>query len=444
MYAVFLVTALTGCIPAAAMETPSSAASQGARLDFAPTSSLDKIRQLILAGHHKEARELLSRLRQGDVDQIQIAFLEAEMHGRENNWRKAARIYRLILADHPEILRVRLELARSFFELKDYVNARKQFEIVLANRDLPPTVARNIERYIDAIRHNKAWTFNFSVGLAQDTNINSATSDHEALLLGLPFELLEDARKSPGLGLTADISGSYRFPSPVGSSFELSGGLQHTEYNKGSTFDYTMTQAGAGPRFILAPNTELLVSAVGSYNRYGGRAFYKSYGARLNLRHKMTDRLYLSSILDTQVVDFQRDNARDGWLVSATIQASYLLSQISLLQGFVGLVEEMTEVDSLSSLRYRGGLSYRRELPFGFTSELSGELSYRKFKDIDWLHGARREDWALRLGTTISNRKLDIGGFIPVIEYNYYEGMSNINFYDYDRHRVTINFTRIF
>lgn len=404
----------------------------------------DPVRILIAEGRHEEARHILNDLKTRDVDQIQVMFLEAEILGREGEWSAAARIYRKILSHHPQLLRVRLELARSFFAMGDYPNARKQFEIVLATEGLPEPVVRNIEKFLTAIQQRKFWTVNFSAGLAQDTNINSATDDRQITLFGLPFELSDDARASSGVGVTGDISGSLRLPLRPRLSLELSGRAQHTDYSNGASFDHSIFQLTAGPRFFVHKNTELQLAATGSHSRFGGRPFYWSQGGQINLRHRANENLYLDAVLDAQALDFSRDETRDGWTLTAILQASYLVSRVDLVQGFVGVTEELTDVDALSSSRYRLGAAYRREFSFGLTAELSGEVALRRFKDLDRLHGTKRQDHTLRLSTSLSKRDWQIGGFFPVLGYSFYRGFSNIDFHDYDRHRVDLGFTRIF
>ena len=74
----------------------------------------------------------------------------------------------------------------------------------------PKRVVDNIARFREAIRARRAWRFNFNVGIAPDTNINSATSKDHVEVLGLPFQLDEDAKARSGVGLIAGGDASVR------------------------------------------------------------------------------------------------------------------------------------------------------------------------------------------------------------------------------------------
>ena len=98
------------------------------------------------------------------------------------------------------LLRVRLELARTLYmERKD---EQADYQFLLAAAAHPAAlVARNIVRFREAIRARRSWRFNFNIGLAPDSNINSATDKESIDIYGLPFQLDPSARARSGTGL---------------------------------------------------------------------------------------------------------------------------------------------------------------------------------------------------------------------------------------------------
>lgn len=98
--------------------------------------------------------------------------------------------------NHPEQLRVKLELARAFFMINNLDAARNLFQEVL---DSNPTenVRRNIQAYMDQINTREraiAGSFDWyiSTGLGSDSNINSATE------LGVISTPIGDVELNPG------------------------------------------------------------------------------------------------------------------------------------------------------------------------------------------------------------------------------------------------------
>lgn len=81
--------------------------------------------------------------------------------------------YNKALKMDPENQRTRLEIARTLFTLKDYKNAKREFEAVL-NSPIPPTVKNNIQRYlatIDKTNQKHFFTGALILGLGTDNNV---------------------------------------------------------------------------------------------------------------------------------------------------------------------------------------------------------------------------------------------------------------------------------
>ena len=120
---------------------------------------------------HPNARFLLGR----------AAFEAARRSGRKDEAREALldeaiAAYRYMLVDRPELVRVRLELARSFFVKRKDRLAREHFERVLAGKP-HPAVAANVRRFLRTIRARKRWSLYAGAGLAPDTNVGRSSGD---------------------------------------------------------------------------------------------------------------------------------------------------------------------------------------------------------------------------------------------------------------------------
>ena len=96
-------------------------------------------------------------------------------------------------------MRVRLEQARTFFQIEDDGNAKRNFELVLSG-NLPPAVAANVQRFLDEIRRRKATRYSFGIALVPSTNVNQAPSVRTVTLFGLPFRLDDAAQRKTGIG----------------------------------------------------------------------------------------------------------------------------------------------------------------------------------------------------------------------------------------------------
>ena len=112
------------------------------------------------------------------------ALAEAEQadsdDARRELYDKAIAAFRLILVNHPQLIRVRLELARTFFLKGQDGLARRHFEAVLAG-GVPPPVAANIHAFLNVMQARKRWTGYFGGAIAPDSNLNAAFGKRDHL-----------------------------------------------------------------------------------------------------------------------------------------------------------------------------------------------------------------------------------------------------------------------
>ena len=136
----------------------------GAELDRpADIPGVTDARVLIENGKYDEALDALRPLAKTHPKRTDILFLlglaaierseQADITeaDREALLADAITALRTILIDRPDLVRVRLELARAFFLNGDDGLARDHFERVLAGNPPPPVVA-NVQFFLDSIR----------------------------------------------------------------------------------------------------------------------------------------------------------------------------------------------------------------------------------------------------------------------------------------------------
>ena len=95
--------------------------------------------------------------------------------------------FRFILFDRPELVRVRLELARAFFLKGEDSLSQRHFEWVLAGEPPEPVVA-NIRSFLNVIRARRRWSFSLGAAIAPDTNIGGTSDERTIYIFGLPFQ----------------------------------------------------------------------------------------------------------------------------------------------------------------------------------------------------------------------------------------------------------------
>ena len=404
------------------------------------------VERLIADGRLGEARQVLEQVRGRTPDPVQEQFLLGQIAGLEKRYHDAIEIYRDILARHPKLTRVRLELARALFLAGDDGAARHHFELVLGE-DLPPAVEQNINRFLYEIRKRKRWQIRAYFALAPDTNITAATDQDKVYIYGLPFELSEDAQETSGLGVIGAVGADYFWP--LADNIKLKSGVDiyHTQYSK-SRFNDTFLSGSIGPRFVLK-NTALTPQFTGYYRWYGGEDYNHAYGGQLLAEHVLSPRWRLDGTLSWQQLEYDRDIRRNGHLASFTTRVSHSLTSSSILQFLVGGTWEETRVEDLDNLSLRLGGGFYQDFGRGVTLYVKPELLLRYYDAVESgfaveTGGEDRKDTRYSVSVDLTKRDWSVWGFAPVFGYSYTRNDSNVSFYSYDRHRFQIGLTRTF
>jgi tetratricopeptide (TPR) repeat protein len=432
---------------------PTNAAGQGS-LKGASTQTfnlkadeiLPFVEKLILDGHLEEARQILEQVRGKTPDPVQEEFLMGQIAVLEKRYHDAIEIYRNILNRHPQLTRVRLELARALYLAGEDPGARHHFELVLGE-NLPPEVEDNINRFLYEIRKRKRWQIRAYFAIAPDTNITAATDQDTVNIFGLPFQLSDDARETSGLGFIASTGVDYFWP--LAENVKLKSGMDiyHTQYSK-TRFNDTFLSGNIGPRFVFR-NTALTPQFLGYYRWYGGEDYNHAYGGQLLAEHILSRRWRLDGTLSWQELRYDRDLRRNGHLASFTAKVGYSLTSSSILQFLVGSTWEQTQAEDLDNLSLRFGAGYYQDFGRGVTLYIRPELLLRYYDAVENAFafetgGKDRKDTRYSISVDFTKRDWSLWGFAPVFGYSFTSNDSNVSFYSYDRHRFQLGLTRTF
>ena len=205
---------------------------------------------------------------------------------RQELYDKAIEAFRAILVNHPELVRVRLELARVFFLKGQDGLARRHFEAVLAG-GVPAPVATNIQRFLAVMQARKRLTGYFGMAIAPDSNLNAA-SESEIIYIDtvfgrLPFTRQGDFGAESGFGLSVWGGGEYQQPL---SEHLLGSDVAVREY-PGGDFDQHFLAMHIGPRWLVSPRTEISLLGTASRQWLGSIPYADEFGARLEMDRRL-------------------------------------------------------------------------------------------------------------------------------------------------------------
>ena len=416
-----------------------------------------EVRGLVRQGRFDEALAVLRPLAEAHPERREVLFLHglaaaqsATRPGRTEDDRErlldeAISSFRTVLIDRPELVRVRLELARAFFLGSKDTLARRHFERVLAG-DLPPAVIANVQRFLREIRARRRWSFYFGAALAPDSNIGAASDERFIQILGLPFRRDAEELTTSGVGLSLWTGGEYQHPLGDRLRLRAGGDVSRREYG-GSAFDQTLLSVHVGPRWLAGERTEVSLLGNASRRLVAGDGDYDDFGFRTEATHRLTPRVSANSRASWHDRRYRTDRHLDGPVLDLSVGGRWVVTPTLRVDGSVGYGSARPALErSRSSSRWlRAGA--QMALPRGFAVGVSTQLRWTDFEG-DWLpftpDGAPREDRTRTLSASAHHRRFTLYGFSPELVLTTEARSSNAQLHDYRKNLAELRFIRQF
>ncbi len=412
---------------------------------------LAETEKLVLARHFSEARPMLAALAHAPELTMERHFLKGYVAAETGDLDSAAKEFRAVLRDRPDMIRARLELARVLMLQGKDSAADHHYRLAAEAGDLPPAIERTIREQRGVIRNRKNWYFNFDFGLAPDSNINSATSAstvETALVLpnGDPARLLLDnnARRKSGVGQTLGLQGGVRLRLDDGLAMVIDGDGQVIN-QPGKSADDISALLAAGPELTMTNGTRIAIQAVGVGRWYGGKAAQKGGGVRLSYQRDLSAGQRIGFRVDARRTESDFAEAYGGWQFagSGTYERVINKTMIASVGGFARREELRSRAYSSTELGVNAGVG--GELSLGLNGGLSAGVSRALFDAaIPWLSRKPRQDWRLNGRAYLGLRSIRVLGFSPSITYSFTRNASNVELYDTTRHRFQFELARYF
>ena len=430
-------------------------------------SQINQGRTLVESGNFTEALSILRPLamdQPGDSPQLDVLFLvglaalgaaehpEIPKAERKDYLNEAIDAFHRILVLRPELVRVRLELARAFYVKGDDRLSRKEFERVLAE-DLPPPVVANIRTFLTSIRQRRRWSGYFGMALAPDTNITGSATDDTVYIADpffgsgqlLPADYDPDLRS--GLGLRVWGGGEYEHPLSPRVRLRAGGGVSRTEY-EGREFDSTSLFAHGGPRWLASGRTDMSLLASARRSWRGSEPQYGDLGARFELSHFLSRRVLVRTQASHHQRSYDEDVHLDGPRSDFSLTGLWQATPTMRLEATVGLSREQTESELWRNGDQSVGLGTSIDLPRGFPVGLNGDYRWTNYDGrgsvLPWLASEdSRRDRTQTFGISLYNRGFTVQGFSPKLVVTRETRESNAQLQDYEKTRVELQFVRL-
>lgn len=409
---------------------------------------LDQAAALVQQRRFDEARPMLAALENAPELTMETRFLKGYVAAETGDLDGAAKEFRAVLRDRPDVTRARLELARVLMLQGHDSAADHHFRLAEEDRDLPEDIARTVREARGILRNRRIWHLNIDVGFAPDSNINNATDARSVdVAFGsgtIPIELDSRARRRSGLGQTASVSTGVRLRLSDGLAMLLDADGQVVNY-KGKDADDVSLLLAAGPELTTKGGSRIAVQATGIQRWYGGRSATTGGGVRASWQRNLDQGSRVGVQLDVRRTESGFGPQYDGWQSSiyATYERVVHRSMIASATGFVRRDDLRSK--PYSSTEFGGSLGIGGELPWGINAGLSGGVSRVLFDSPLLLFSSEsRRDWRFNGRAYLGARSIRVLGFSPSVSYTYNRADSSLDLYQTARHRVQLGLARYF
>ena len=394
-------------------------------------------------------RDDLESLFQEGMTAAQEASVTPDEDRRDALLDEAIAAFRKMLVADPNLVRVRLELARAFFFKGEDSLARRHFEAVLAG-GVPEPVAANIHAFLAEMRARRRWSINAGFALAPDSNIGAGSEERTIFIpvFGQPLPFERDAEELTSSGIGVSVWGGAEYQVPIGERLRLRAGgdAARREYS-GSEFDQFFLSTHLGPRWLIDQNTEGSLMASARQRWIGTVPDNRELGARLEVGRRLTSRVTVFANASWHDRRYRMRDHLDGPVMDAALRGSWVVTPTVRADLSVGYAQERPERERERNDSRWLGAGVTVALPLGFTVGGGGEMRWTDFDDEWFPHtppGENREDRTRSVRLSVHNRAFTLMGFSPAIVAVHEERETNAQLYDYKRTRGELRFVRQF
>ena len=350
-----------------------------------------------------------------------------------------------MLAADPELHRVRLELAATYFIAKRYDKALKELERVkTAVPPPPPPVMENIKKLLAAIDERTRrffWNARLIQGILFDDNVSAGPGERELAVVGGRLTLDDASVKFADEASVTDLAGRiiYDVGERGGFMWNLESSLYNRAYFSASPFNFFLMDVNTGPWWTHRRG--ILKLPVGySYLEYGSHRLAQIFNVFPSYEFRLAPNINLKGSYSFSNTNYYATSNSD---LDNTRQRFELLPIFNLKNGnhiiTATAAFESSDADA-ERFSYNGpifGVSYATRLPFGTGVYLGYEWYRRDYDGKPLLFDVVREDEQNRIIVELNQPFLD--HFLAAFSFEYIDNDSNAALYAYDRKTYLIN-----
>lgn len=359
--------------------------------------------------------------------------------------REAADAFAAILSRNPDLVRVRLELARACFLSRQWGRSRAEFLSVLSG-DLPAPVRANVLRFLREIDARRGFQWDAEVAFATLGETRDYASD-TVTVPGVPVPLTVNGRDGKTVqGLTYVLSAtlSENIPGLSSQTARTLGFGRLTasgDEGPGSRFDDLTLTAELGARVIFPQSTLTLAPALSRRVRAGA-----VYEDRLGLRTTFQTRRRTGTTMAVSAtwagIDRHGSDSQDGHSLIASASASHPVTPRATLG--MRMAVEHRDAQSPSAAFRRARLTAFGAFDVGRGITLRPRVYFERRK-VERPTPFVADETGLGAALTVESSRIILGnGFTPYARVSFERVTSDLDAFSYRDTAASIGLERRF
>lgn len=387
-----------------------------------------------------KAYQGLYELFKHDPENPDINFLLGRAAFESRDYEAAVMAFERVLIARPDAIRVKLEMARSLYNLGSVETARQYFDEVLAT-DPPENVKKNIELYLNAISLSIKEHFlsgRISLGVDWDDNANIAPASSEVEIstaLGdlIPVSVDRAARDQIRSSLF-NLNYLYK-PSESIASWNISILDYNAAYRYSENLDINLLDLKAG---LSLKAKALSMDIYGTANQLSldSKRYQRSYGAGTSISMALRPEILLKADARYRKKNFENTFERDSITTSLGF-GPVLTFGPNRVTTSLGWEYENAKEDMNSYTRISTVASYDCRLPWGFIFLANHCYQGSNYKETNTLFNKKRRDdvqyYTLGMAKSLWQSGSSNTTVILNAGYTYTRARSNIELYTYTK-----------
>lgn len=404
------------------------------------------INQAILSKSWQQLNQLLTAYRQqAGYDLTLWRYAKGAWFHSQKHYKAAIRLYREMLADNPDLLYPRFDLAVMLFQDKQYVAAKSQFLRVQAANG-SQTLHQLSEQYLLAIDQAESWQFSTTFNYSVDNNVNNASANKTIQIGNATFVKTADSLPQKAHGINYTLS-AERDKNLFGAHYlNVGASLSGEYYWDASQYDTTRVRLSGGYRYKSAKQTWSLKPFVEGF-WLGGNHYRNNVGLGINSSYRLNNRLQVGGNITVASLHYMDKGYRRFNSKSLTIgtQAVYFPSAKQYFLLGTELTNDNAKDHSESHRTNRLRLGWGYEWQYGISSRINYSVAHKRHKAPHYLFGYHRRDITHQAELTLWKRDWHLWGLTPKLTYQWLAVHSNIDdLYSRQKQQVFLNIEKSF